>query len=99
MNPADENTREELKRVEEKIVRVKLEKLREVVAAGDSTAMRGQVAQIGTSFRRAGSLVAILGLAAGPGGARCQELIPAAPRNCGRTTPGSEAEIARRRNS
>ena len=49
MNPADENTKAELKRVEEKLLRVKLEKLREVVAAGDSAARQAQLAQIEAS--------------------------------------------------
>ena len=46
MNPADENTRQELKRVEEKLLRGKLEKLREVAAAGNSAATQEQLEQI-----------------------------------------------------
>jgi len=49
MNPSDENTREELKRMEERLLRVKLEKLREVVASGDSAATKEQLAQIEAS--------------------------------------------------
>jgi hypothetical protein len=49
MNPSDENTKEELKRQEEKVLRVKLEKLRQIVTTGDSAATRTQVAQIETS--------------------------------------------------
>jgi len=49
MNPSDENTKEELKRLEEKVLRVKLEKLRQVVASGDAAATQAQVAQIETS--------------------------------------------------
>jgi hypothetical protein len=49
MNPADENTREELKRMEEKLLRVKLEKLREVVVARDSAGINDALAQIEAS--------------------------------------------------
>jgi cell fate (sporulation/competence/biofilm development) regulator YlbF (YheA/YmcA/DUF963 family) len=49
MNPSDENTKEELKRLEDKLLRVKLEKLRQIVARGDSAATEAQLAQIETS--------------------------------------------------
>ncbi|HZM05401.1 MAG TPA: hypothetical protein VFC44_20575 [Candidatus Saccharimonadales bacterium] len=49
MNPSDENTGEELKRLEEKVLRVKLEKLRQSMAAGDHAATQAQLAQIETS--------------------------------------------------
>ncbi len=49
MNPSDENTKAELKRLEEKLLRVKLETLRQAVATGDSAAMQAQVMQIETS--------------------------------------------------
>ncbi len=49
MNPSDENTVEELKRVEEKILRGKLEKLRDALATGDATALAGQLAEIDAS--------------------------------------------------
>src|SRR5277367_2800665 len=49
MNPADQNTKDELKRLEEKLLRLKLEKLRQIVATGDSAAAQAQVAQIETS--------------------------------------------------
>lgn len=49
MNPADENTKEELKRVEEKLLRVKLEKLRDVLALGNHDAIQEQLSQIEAS--------------------------------------------------
>jgi hypothetical protein len=49
MNPTDENTKEELKRLEEKLLRLKLEKLRQIVATGDSAATQAQVVVIETS--------------------------------------------------
>lgn len=49
MNPSDQNTKEELKRLEEKLLRVKLEKLRQIVATGDSAAIQAQVARIESS--------------------------------------------------
>jgi hypothetical protein len=49
MNPSDENTKEELKRLEGKLLRVKLEKLRQIAATGDSAAIQAQLAQIETS--------------------------------------------------
>lgn len=49
MNPSDENTQAELKRLEEKLLREDLEKLRQAVAAGDGNATKALVAQIETS--------------------------------------------------
>jgi hypothetical protein len=72
MNPSDENTREELKRMEEKLLRVKLEKLREVVAAGDSPAIQEQLAQIEASGAPVPSAHPVWQQAQV---ARCQELL------------------------
>jgi hypothetical protein len=49
MNPSDQNTKDELKRLEEKLLRGKLEKLRQVVATGDSPAMEAELARIESS--------------------------------------------------
>ena len=49
MNPSDENTKEELKRLEEKLLRGKLETLRQVLSKGDSAAAQAQLAQIEAS--------------------------------------------------
>jgi len=46
LNPSDENTREELKRLEDKILRVKLESLRQVVATGDAAAIEATLEQL-----------------------------------------------------
>jgi len=46
LNPADANTKEELKRLEEKMLRVKLESLRQVVAAGDAAAIQAALEQL-----------------------------------------------------
>lgn len=46
MNPADENTRQELKRVEEKLLRVKLERLQQVVATGNAAATQEELQRI-----------------------------------------------------
>jgi hypothetical protein len=49
LNPSDENTRQELKRLEEKLLRGKLDHLRQTLAKGDSDAAQAQLAQIETS--------------------------------------------------
>lgn len=49
MNPSDQNTKEELQRVEERLLRTKLEKLREALATGNSATVQEQVAQIEVS--------------------------------------------------
>ena len=49
LNPADENTKQELKRLEEKLLRGKLDHLRQALAKGDSAAALDQLAQIETS--------------------------------------------------
>jgi hypothetical protein len=49
LNPADANTKEELKRLEEKSVRVMLEGLRQVVAAGDVAAIQASLERLETS--------------------------------------------------
>jgi hypothetical protein len=49
MNPSDENTKEELKRLEEKVLRVKLEKLHRVVATADNAAIEAELAHIENS--------------------------------------------------
>jgi hypothetical protein len=49
MNPADANTKEELKRLEEKLLRVKLENLRQVVAAGDLVNIQACLEQLEAS--------------------------------------------------
>jgi hypothetical protein len=49
MNPSDANTKEELKRVEEKLLRVKLENLRQVLAAGDSVNIQASLEQLEAS--------------------------------------------------
>jgi hypothetical protein len=46
LNPSDTNTKEELKRVEEKLLRVKLESLGQVVAAGDAGAIEAGLEQL-----------------------------------------------------
>jgi hypothetical protein len=46
LNPADANTKEELKRLEEKMLRVKLESLRQVVATGDPAAIETSLEQL-----------------------------------------------------
>jgi len=49
MNPADANTKEELKRLEEKLLRVKLESLRQVLAAGDPINIQASLEQVEAS--------------------------------------------------
>jgi len=49
LNPSDENAKQELKRLEEKLLRGKLDHLRETLAKGDSAAAQAQLAQIETS--------------------------------------------------
>jgi hypothetical protein len=49
VNPGDENTTDELRRVEDKLLKGKLEKLAEVMAAGDSAGTHVQMARIETS--------------------------------------------------
>ena len=49
MNPSDANTKEELKRLEEKLLRGKLENLRQALSKGDSAAAQAQLAQIEAS--------------------------------------------------
>jgi len=46
LNPADANTKEELKRLEEKLLRVKLENLSRVVATGDDAAIQACLQQL-----------------------------------------------------
>jgi hypothetical protein len=46
LNPSDANTKEELKRLEEKLLRIKLESLRQVVAAGDPAAIQAGLEQL-----------------------------------------------------
>ena len=52
MNPADENTTEELRRVEEKLLRGQLEKLQQALSGGDSGATEAQLARIEASGAR-----------------------------------------------
>jgi hypothetical protein len=49
LNPSDANTKEELKRLEEKLLRVKLESLRQVVAAGDPVNIQNSLEQLEAS--------------------------------------------------
>jgi len=49
LNPSDANTKEELKRLEEKILRVKLENLRQVMAGGDAANIQACLEQIEAS--------------------------------------------------
>jgi hypothetical protein len=49
LNPADANTKEELKRLEEKLLRVKLESLRQVLAAGDPVNIQASMEQVEAS--------------------------------------------------
>jgi hypothetical protein len=49
LNPADANTKEELKRLEEKLLRVKLESLRQVLAAGDPVNIQASLEQLEAS--------------------------------------------------
>jgi hypothetical protein len=49
LNPSDANTKEELKRLEEKLVRVKLENLRQVLAAGDPVNIQASLEQLEAS--------------------------------------------------
>jgi hypothetical protein len=46
LNPSDANTKEELKRLEEKMLRVKLESLRQIVATGDPAAIQTGLEQL-----------------------------------------------------
>jgi hypothetical protein len=49
LNPTDSNTKEELKRLEEKLLRVKLENLRQVVDAGDPVNIQTALEQLEAS--------------------------------------------------
>jgi len=49
LNPSDANTKEELKRLEEKLLRVKLESLRQVLAAGDPATIQASLEQLEAS--------------------------------------------------
>jgi hypothetical protein len=49
LNPSDENTKEELKRLEGKLLRGQLEILRQILEKGDGPAVQAQLAQIETS--------------------------------------------------
>ncbi|HTA31161.1 MAG TPA: hypothetical protein VK731_11790, partial [Candidatus Cybelea sp.] len=49
LNPSDDNTKEELKRLEEKLLRVRLESLRQVLAAGDPVNIQASLEQLEAS--------------------------------------------------
>jgi hypothetical protein len=49
LNPSDANTKEEMKRLEEKLLRVKLESLRQVLAAGDPINIQTSLEQLEAS--------------------------------------------------
>ncbi|HEV7923904.1 MAG TPA: hypothetical protein VGR14_01010 [Verrucomicrobiae bacterium] len=49
LNPSDANTKEELKRLEEKLLRVKLENMRQVMASGDAANIQACLEQIEAS--------------------------------------------------
>ncbi|HEY3863833.1 MAG TPA: hypothetical protein VGO59_18305 [Verrucomicrobiae bacterium] len=49
LNPSDPNTKEELKRLEEKLLRVKLESLKQLVTAGDPASIEAALEQLEAS--------------------------------------------------
>lgn len=72
LNPSDENTKEELKRLEGKLLRGQLENLRQILAKGDDAAVQAQVAQIEASGLPVPSAHPVWQQAQG---VRCQQLL------------------------